>query len=182
MSLVTINGELYHYGVLGMKWGRRKARGHAGPGRYVTAKRQLAGDKRDLNALNKGGHLSYGITKKRQERFDKRDRAALEKRIAKNEASLVKKEAVDTRSDDAKTAAKIKKKKVSEMSNQELRTINERTRLEQEYSRLNPNMVKKGTKIVAATAATMGTVMNLYNNSDKLVNLGSKLVKKYTKK
>ena len=67
------------------------------------------------------------------------------------------------------------------MSNQELRTINERTRLEQEYSRLNPNLVKRGTKIVAATAATMGTVMNLYNNSDKLVNLGSKLVKKYTK-
>lgn len=129
MGLITINGELYHYGVLGMKWGRRK---------------------------NRKSGLKNGVVRQ--------------------------KTSVDTRSDDAKTAAKIKTKKVSEMSNQELRTINERTRLEQEYSRLNPNMVKKGTKIVAATAATMGTVMNLYNNSDKLVNLGKKLVDKYTKK
>ncbi len=111
MALVTINGELYHYGVLGMKWGRRKNR----------------------------------------------------------------------RSDDARTAAKIKKKKVSQMSNQELRTLNERTRLEQEYSRLNPSLVKKGAKMVATTALATTTVLTLYNNSNKLVNIGSELVKKYTK-
>lgn len=175
MALVTINGELYHYGIPGMRWGRRKARGHAGPGRYVTTKRRLAGDKRDLNALNKGNHLSVGLTKKRQEKFDKRDKAALEKRIAKNEA------AVDRRSDDSKTAAKIKTKKVSEMSNQELRTLNERTRLEQEYSRLNPSLVKKGAKMVATTALATTTVLTLYNNSNKLVSIGSELVKKYTK-
>ena len=78
--------ELYHFGVKGMKWGRRKVRGHAGPGRYATKKRQLAGDKKDLEALNKGQHLSAGLTKKRQAKFDARDKAALEKRIAKNEA------------------------------------------------------------------------------------------------
>lgn len=86
MALVTINGELYHYGVPGMRWGRRKARGHAGPGRYITSKRQLAGDKRDLNTINKGGHLSVGLTKKRQAQFDKRDKEVIEKRIVKNEA------------------------------------------------------------------------------------------------
>lgn len=111
MALVTINGELYHYGVPGMRWGRRKNR----------------------------------------------------------------------RSDDSKTAAKIKKKKVSEMSNQELRTLNERTRLEQEYSRLNPNLVKKGAKMVATATIATTTVLNLYNNSDKLIKLGNELVKKYTK-
>lgn len=87
-----INGELYHYGVKGMKWGHRMARGHAGPGRYLTRKRQLAGDKRDLQTLNKGGHLSVGLTKKRQAAYDARDKKALEKRIAKNETKVEKKQ------------------------------------------------------------------------------------------
>lgn len=81
------NNELYHFGVKGMKWGHRKARGHAGPGKYATKKRQQAGDKRDLDALNKGQHLSVGFTKKRQAKFDARDKAAIEKRMAKNEAN-----------------------------------------------------------------------------------------------
>lgn len=85
MSNSINTNELMHYGVKGMKWGKRMARGHAGPGLYLTKKRQLAGDKRDLAALNKGEHLSVGLTKKRQAAFDKRDKAALEKRIAKNE-------------------------------------------------------------------------------------------------
>ena len=79
------NNELYHFGVKGMRWEHRKVRGHAGPGKYATRKRQLAGDKRDLDYLNKGEHLSVGLTKKRQAAYDKRDKAVLEKRIAKNE-------------------------------------------------------------------------------------------------
>lgn len=77
-----MSDELMHYGVTGMRWGVRRA----GPGRYLTKKRQLSGDKRDLENLNKGKHISIGLTKKRQAAFDKRDKAALEKRIAKNAA------------------------------------------------------------------------------------------------
>lgn len=84
------NDYLMHYGVQGMKWGTRRIRGHAGPGRYITRKRQLAGDKRDLKYLEKGGHLSVGLTKKRQAAYDKRDKDRLEKRIAKNEEVLQK--------------------------------------------------------------------------------------------
>lgn len=89
---MNYNDELMHYGVPGMKWGVRKsnyaartARGHAGMGKYATRKRQLAGDKRDLQRLNKGQHLSVGLTKKRQAAFDARDKRNLESRIAKNE-------------------------------------------------------------------------------------------------
>lgn len=84
------NDELKHFGVKGMKWGHRKIRNHAGPGKYATRKRQQAGDKRDLEALNKGQHLSVGLTKKRQAKFDARDKAAIEKRMAKNEAEALR--------------------------------------------------------------------------------------------
>ena len=79
--------ELYHYGVMGMRWGRRIARGHGGPGKYITKNSQLKGDQKDLDYLNKGGHLSVGLTKKRQEAYDTRDKAKIEKRISENQKS-----------------------------------------------------------------------------------------------
>jgi hypothetical protein len=114
--------DIMHYGVPGMKWGKRKAnpyakrvvRGHAGPGRYITTKRQLAGDKRDLEALNKGQHLSVGLTKKRQAVYDAKDRARLENRIAKNEKKIADRDQKVSKADNKsgltdkqKTAIKI---------------------------------------------------------------------------
>ena len=84
----------------------------------------------------------------------------------------------DRMSADAREASMLKKKKVSEMSNAELQKLNNRVQLEQNYARLNPNAVKRGIKIVAATAGAMGTAMNLYNNSDKMVKAGSKIADK----
>lgn len=93
---------LYHHGVKGMKWGVRKnkytariTRGHAGPGTYISKKRQLEGAKRDLKTLDEGGHLSVGLTKKRQKSLDARDRAALEKKIAKLDRKKTEKAAAD---------------------------------------------------------------------------------------
>lgn len=107
MDYIICDGELYHHGIKGQKWGRRRyqnpdgsltpagvkrysaatraARGHGGPGVYVGNSRKLAGYKRDLEFLDKGGHLSYGVTKKRQELLDKRDRENLKKKIAEAE-------------------------------------------------------------------------------------------------
>ena len=85
------NNELYHYGVKGMKWGRRKARNHAGPGRYMgSTKRRIQGHKNDLATLDRGEHLSVGLTKKRQAKFDARDRKAIENQISKHEAKREK--------------------------------------------------------------------------------------------
>lgn len=80
----------------------------------------------------------------------------------------------DDMSDDAKKAHDLKKKNVSEMSNAELKQLNERSRLEQEYSRLNPSTVSKGWKYVTSTVAVTGTILALYGNSERLINLGKK--------
>lgn len=110
-----MSNELYHYGVLGMKWGVRRDRSRSG-----------------------------GSRKKRPS------------------------------SQDAREASAIKKKKLNQMSNAELRKLNERTRLEQEYSRLNPNAVKKGWKYVATAAGIMGTALSVYNSGSQLVGIGKK--------
>lgn len=88
----------------------------------------------------------------------------------------------DNWSEDARSTHQLKKKSVNEMSNAELRKYNERIRLEQEYSKLNPGSVKKGWKYVAGATVATTTVLNLYNNSDKLIKIGKPFVDKMLKK
>jgi hypothetical protein len=75
-------------------------------------------------------------------------------------------------SDDAQETKQIKNKKVGEMSNIELRKVNERSQLEKQYSQLNPSTVQKGVMYATNAAAIMGTALAIYNNSDKLVKIG----------
>lgn len=79
-------------------------------------------------------------------------------------------------SNDYAEAKEISKKSVKEMSNAELRKLNERARLEQEYSRLNPNAIKKGIAIVGTFSGLLGTAVTLYNNTNNVVKLGKKFL------
>lgn len=115
--------QLNHYGVLGMKWGKRKA--------------------------------------------------------STSSSAKSKNKSTRSKSDDYKEAKSIRKKKPSQMSNSELRKVNERIRLESEYKRLTPRAVKKGLLFIGAAAGTTNTVLNLYNNSDKLIGIGKQFVKRY---
>lgn len=93
---------LAHYGIKGMKWGRR---------RYQ----------------NKDGSL----TPAGRERY----------------------------SEDSNEAYNLKRKGVDRLSNKELKRLNERLNLEQNYRRLNPSKVKRGAKIVAGVVgATTGAI------------------------
>ncbi len=84
-------------------------------------------------------------------------------------------------SDDAKTASGLRKKNVKELSNQDLKKLNERVRLEQEYSRLNPSTVSKGMKVAAGIAGGLGTIAALYNNSQTLIRAGRAIADKMQK-
>ena len=147
------NNELQHHGIKGMRWGVRRARGYVSPGRYISRKRQLAADKRDLASLDKGEHLSVGVTKKRQAAFDKRDRAKLENRIAKNERIIAEKQ--------AKKQAK-QKPDVKKMSDEELRKRLNRLQMEKQYNQLTKKETSAGRKFVQDIAlnATKQTASN----------------------
>ena len=79
---------------------------------------------------------------------------------------IAKKAAKKGWSDDAKSAAEIKTKRLYQMSNTELKKLNERTRLEKEYKNLNEQKKMAGEKFVS----------NLLKESSK------ELAKEYTKK
>lgn len=75
-------------------------------------------------------------------------------------------------SEDASTAYQLKKKRVSEMSNAELRKLNERQQLERTYASMNPSTLKKAMKIISTVTVTTGTFLTAYSNSEKLVKGG----------
>ena len=97
-------------------------------------------------------------------------------------SSKKKRAKTDGWSDDAKEAYRIKQKKVNQMSNAELKKLNERRNLERNYQQLNPNTIKKGIAIAGTTAAALGTMAALYNNGNQIISIGKKIVDGMTKK
>lgn len=79
-------------------------------------------------------------------------------------------------SDDVKAVSELRKKKPYQMSNAELRKLNERIQLEQQYSNLNPSTVNKGLKAVNKTLAVLGTVAAGIGTIEKLAKIGKKAV------
>ena len=137
---------LIHHGVLGMKWGIRRyqpyPKGQEHKGKYIgrkpimlTAKRQIKADKKALEQLDKGKHLSIGLTKKRQAVYDKRDRKFLEQRIAKNEKKN-------------QNRAKKKENPIKGMSDEELRRRINRLQMEKQYKQLTAKEKNKGQRFV----------------------------------
>ena len=77
-------------------------------------------------------------------------------------------------SEESVTAKKLRKKKMNELTNKELETLNRRTRLETEYKKLHPNTYKKVLVAAGSIAASMGTVAGLYKKSNELIGIGKK--------
>ena len=84
-------------------------------------------------------------------------------------------------SKDYRRVKSLRKKKISQMSNNELNEINKRLDLESRYNihRDNRNVVNRIIKGVTTTAATIGSLATAYTTYQKY---GKKIVDKYLNK
>lgn len=81
-----------------------------------------------------------------------------------------------TPSQDYINASKLKKKKLKEMSNDEIQTLSRRIRLEQEYRSLNPSTLAKGKKAVNSTLSTFGQITAAVGTVTSMITLGKKII------
>ncbi len=88
-------------------------------------------------------------------------------------------------SSDYKQTAPLRKKKASELTNKQLKNVNERLQLETKYKQLNPSSAKKGKMAAAEILGTIGIGVAAYNlfhspAGKALMTIGRKKVKQLT--
>jgi hypothetical protein len=66
-------------------------------------------------------------------------------------------------SGEARKASELRRKPVHQLTNKQLKAVNERMNLEQNYNRLNPSRTKRGRAYVTAAIGAIGTGVGLYN-------------------
>ena len=149
--VVIVDGELYHYGTKGMKWGRRLFQNKDGSLTALGKKRYLNSD----GTLNKAGKKmrkeEADALKAREAAVKKRESEARSK--ARQDAKKAELDAREKALDNGKVpkttkaaqkAAAAETKSMSEMSNAELKAAVERKKAENEYRQYFPEKVPKG--------------------------------------
>lgn len=91
------------------------------------------------------------------------------------------------KSQDRQRAERLMRKGAKALSNQELKDVNNRLNLEQNYNRMNPSPISKGRKAAQEIITTIGVATTMYSLSKSLfaknlTNQGAKFIKQAAKR
>jgi hypothetical protein len=81
-------------------------------------------------------------------------------------------------SQDSTAAKDLRKKPLHSLSNQELKTVTERQRLEQSFKQMNPTKIASGKKKATEILATIGVLTTAYTMSTKATKIGKDFLAK----
>ena len=130
-------GELYHHGIAGMKWGVRRYQNKDGS--LTNAGKRRYGTKANFEKVQSAKKAAVKANSKQAvARRKANERTAAE--VAKYKKMAGIKDETD--------GTKPRPKTMKEMSDEELISAINRTRLEQQYSQLHPAKVSKGKKFM----------------------------------
>lgn len=165
MDYIIINGELYHHGTKGMRWGRRRYQNadgsltDAGKRRYARDAREKGYDKQD----DTGYYKTVGKKNKREDlsadadRYVKEDRER-SKRVLDETGNLTTK--LKNANDNAIRNTPKSKMDLSNMTDKEMRDQINRAILERQYNDMfAPQKTNKGREYVSKILETSGTVL-----------------------
>lgn len=165
MDYIIINGELYHHGTKGMKWGRRRYQNadgsltEAGKKRYARDAQEKGYDKQD----DVGYYKTVGKKNKREDlsadadRYVKEDRER-SKRVLDETGNLTTK--LKNANDNAIRNTPKSKMDLSNMTDKEMRDQINRAILERQYNDMfAPQKTNKGREYVSKILETSGTVL-----------------------
>lgn len=141
-----MESELYHHGIKGQKWGIRRFQPYP-KGEKPKGGKEI-GEARRVKRKDK----SYKKVEKSVDKASRKVADVVSKKEEKNQAKAIKREEADVKKEQAKIDAQQKpiKKKLSEMTEEELQSEIRRLQLEKQYADLfkamNPQPVpaKKG--------------------------------------
>lgn len=166
--------ELYHHGILGMKWGHHKTTSSSAKSQNRDSKNQKNKglSDRQKKAIKVGaaivgtGLAVYGGYK--LSKFYQKNKVSSQILKGKSAAKKIL-------SEDYTSVTKLSKKKVNQMSNDELRKVIGRKTLEKNYQKFNPNTFAKGMSAAGSIAGAMGLMSSLYNNANQLKKIKKKM-------